>query len=104
MIIINWIYLVLSTIGIIYLIYSILCRNRVTLYNRSDKIVIIKSIEFLKLQLYFSIVNSLFLIIYGIVLTIYNVNHIYFLLAPLIFHFINYLLRIVSKKKKYINY
>jgi hypothetical protein len=91
--------------GVYLLIYSVLCRNKVTPINRSGKMVIFKLKEFLKLQLYFSIIDSLLLVIYGIIVTIYNVHDLYPTICfLLLFFFIYYLLKIVSKRKGYINY
>jgi hypothetical protein len=98
----NWLGFGLVMIGIYYLIYCVSCKNRVTFRNRSYKDNIIKLPEYLKLQLMFSIINSLYLILFGVVLLIYNVNNIFFVLSPLIFDFINYLLKVVSKRKGYI--
>lgn len=95
-------------IGIFNIIYSVLCRDKVTYYSKSytrrSKMVLIKSSEFLTLQLKFSMINSIYLILYGVVITIFNLNNAFVLAGILPFHLINLLLILVSKKKGYITY
>lgn len=91
-------------IGVIYLIYSILCRDRLTYFSRKSKMILIKLNEFLKLQLKFSILNSIYFIIYGLLITIFNLNNIFIIVGLLGFHFINFLLIGEGKKKGYIDY
>lgn len=92
--------IVISMIGVIYLSYSFLCRNKVTFYSKSSRMIILNQERFLQLQLYFSIVNSIFLIIIGLVLTILNLGMGYTFASIGIFHIINYLFKIVAKKQK----
>ena len=96
--------IMISIIGVIYLSYSLLCRNKVTFYNQSSRMIILNQEKFLQLQLYFSIINSIFLIIIGLVLTIFNLGIVYTFASIGIFHIINVLLRIVAKNKSYIQF
>jgi len=96
--------LIIVILGIIYLIYSILFRKQVTFYNKNDKMVINNMDSYLKLQLCFSIIASLYFIIIGIITAITNINISYVVLSVLIFHLINYFFKIISKKRGYINY
>lgn len=96
--------IIISIIGVIYLAYSFSCRNKVTIYNQSSRMTVLNQEGFLQLQLYFSIVNSIFLIIIGIVITILNLEMIYMIASIGIFHIINDLLRRVAKGKKYIQF
>ncbi|MCM1990729.1 hypothetical protein [Oceanirhabdus seepicola] len=98
----NWEGLVLVIIGVIYLSYSILYRNKVTIYNRKENMIVIKKESFLRLQLYFSIINSAYLIILGLIVTFCNIDTMYVLLLILIFHSINSLLKVISKRKGFI--
>ncbi|GAA0180858.1 hypothetical protein SH2C18_34780 [Clostridium sediminicola] len=99
-------------LGIIYLIYSILFRNKITYYNRSFKIIENKEKDYFRLQLYFSILNSSWLLIVGLLTLILFYSEINFiislilpcLVAPLNFHIINYIFKIISKHKGYIEY
>ena len=100
----DWICLIISAIGLGYLVYSILCRNRVTYYNRREGMQLIKPREFYKLQLHFAIANSVFLIVCGIIFTIAILDYVYLFICVLIFHLINFLFRVVSKNKGYVNY
>lgn len=104
----NWINMFPTLVGVVYLIYSVLCRDKVTYYSRryhkKSEMTLIKPSEFLKLQLNFSIFNSIYLIIYGILITIFNLNNVFIIAGFLSFDFINFLLIIKSKKNGYINY
>jgi len=104
----NWIGIVPILMGVIYLIYSVLCRDKVTYYNRRFsrryKMTIIKLSEFLRLQLIFSILISMFNIILGILIIIFNLNNIFILVAPIILSLINFLLVGESKTKGYVDY
>ena len=104
----NWIGIVPILMGVIYLIYSVLCRDKVTYYNRrfsrKHKMTIIKLSEFLRLQLIFSILISMFNIILGILIIIFNLNNIFILVAPIILSLINFLLVGESKMKGYVYY
>ena len=95
-------------LGVVYLIYCILCRDKVTYfmreYSRKSDMTVIKSSEFFRLQLKFSISNSLYLIIYGMLLYIFNLNKVFFIVGFLPFPFINLLLIIKSKTKGYVDY
>ena len=104
----NWIGIVPILMGVIYLIYSVLCRYKVTYYNRRFsrryKMTIIKLSEFLRLQLIFSILISIFNIILGILIIIFNLNNKFILVAPIILSLINFLLVGESKTKGYVDY
>ena len=104
----NWINIFPTLVGVVYLIYSVLCRDKVTYYSRvyrkKSEMTLIKPSEFFKLQLYFSIFSSIYLIIYGILITIFNLNNVFVLPGILLFDFINFLLIIKSKNKGYIDY
>ncbi len=95
-------------LGVVYLIDSILFRDSVTYfsreYSRTSKMTVIKSNEFFRLQLKFSIFNSLYLIIYGILLYIFNLNKAFFIVGFLPFPFIHLLLIMKSKTKGYVDY
>lgn len=94
----------LCIFGVIYLIYSLLFRNKVTVYNKRSGMVIVNKEKFLKIQLYFSIINSVVMITIGAVVTVLNVVNTNIVLIPLLFHLINYLLIFIAKKKGYIQY
>ena len=104
----RWINIFPTLVGVVYLIYSVLYRDKVTFYSRryrkTSEMSLIKRSEFLKLQLYFSIFSSIFLIIYGILITAFNLNSVFVVPGFLIFDFINFLLIIKSKKNGYIDY
>lgn len=91
-------------LGLIYLVYSFLSKDKVTFYNRNDRMVVLNEERFLKLQLYFSIVNSMLMIILGLIITMFNLGFTYAIASVLLFYTINYLLRTVAKSKKYIHF
>ena len=92
-------------IGIIYLIYSILFRNKVTLWHKNNNMIILNEKGYFKLQLYFSMISFLLFLLTGIlVITITNINTSYIILSVVIFHIINCLFKIQSKKLEYISY
>ncbi|MCB2292682.1 hypothetical protein LGK95_03910 [Clostridium algoriphilum] len=95
-------------LGVVYLIYCILCRDKVTYfireYSRTSEMTVIRPREFFRLQLKFSIFNSLYLIIYGISLYIFNLDKVFFIVGFLPFPFINLLLIMKSKTKGYVDY
>lgn len=85
-----------------FLIESIIFKNKVNIYNRSDKFIIVNKQEFLKLQLNISILNSMCMSIFGIIVIIYNLPYSYIVAYPFLFHFINYMIRPISRSKQYI--
>ena len=91
-------------LGVIYLVYSFLSKDKVTIYNRNDRMIVLNEERFLKLQLYFSIVNSILMIIIGLIITIVNLGLTYILASVILFHTINYLLRTVAESKRYIQF
>ncbi|MCY6372601.1 hypothetical protein [Clostridium ganghwense] len=100
----NWLGLCPIIIGLIYLMYSILSRNKVIWYYRSERMIVIKEKSFFKLQLYFSIANSIYMIALGVIIIIYNLENVYVVGSPIPFHFLNYLFKIVSKMTAYAKY
>lgn len=97
--------------GIVYLIYSVLCRNKVTYFSRgfyrTSEMKVIKLDEFLGLQLKVAIFNSIYLIIYGILMVRFNLNDlnpVFFILGYIGFQLINFLLIIRSRNMGYIDY
>ncbi len=46
---------VLIILGLVFLFYAVICRNKISVYNKSYKFRIVNEKKFLKLQLIFSI-------------------------------------------------
>jgi len=88
--------------GVIYLIYSIIFRNKVTLYFRGVEIHEEEEEKYLKLQLYISVFNSLMAIGMGIIIIMCNINPMYLIAIPLIFHCINYGMKLIARLNGYI--
>ena len=93
----------LIAIGIIFLIYSVIYKNEIMI-NKSDKLIIVNKQKLLTLQLYCSIFNSVCMIIWGIIIIIYNLPSIYVVAYGLIFTFINYIIIPIGRIKQYIKY
>lgn len=92
----------LIVLGIIFLIYSIMSKNKVNIYNRHNNLIIINKHKFLKLQLYFSIFTSVCVIAWGLIIGLYNLPNIYILLSPLLFPVMNSIIYPISRIKGYI--
>ncbi|MBE6086480.1 MAG: hypothetical protein E7206_00200 [Clostridium beijerinckii] len=104
----NWLGILPILIGVIYLIYSVCHRDKITYYNkrfaRKTAMTIIKPREFFRMQLKFAILNSMYLAVAGIVIITFNISNIFVILSIGGFHFINLILVIQSKMKGYTYY
>jgi hypothetical protein len=100
----NFLGLVPIFIGVVYLIYSVLCKNKPNYYSRRSKIKVVKSDEFLTLQFNFAIINTIYLIVYGFLIIVLNLDNIFVVLGLTGFYAINFLLLLQGKKKGYIDY
>lgn len=96
--------IVLIIFGIGFLIYSIVSRNKLNIYNRSDKFTVINEKGILKLQLYISIINSFLLIFFGAIVILYELQNPILVGYPLVFHLINYIVILLSRHRDYIEY
>jgi O-antigen/teichoic acid export membrane protein len=99
----NIIGLTVIATAIIFLIYSIIRKNKVRV-KFSDRFIIINEQKFLRLQLYCSILNSTCMIIFGIIIIADYIPSLYIISYPLLFHFINYLIIPIGRNKQYIRY
>ncbi|GAA0730213.1 hypothetical protein GCM10008905_31230 [Clostridium malenominatum] len=91
--------------GVLFLIYSISCKNKINYYNKyydNFTFVIVNKEKFLKLQFYISIFNSVCMIIFGIIVIICDLHYIYVTSYPILFHSINYMIKPIGKSKKYL--
>lgn len=96
--------ILISVVGVIYLFYSILFRNTITVYHKRDDMVVLSKEKYLKSQLNFAIGNSIFMIIVGIIAIRLDLSYTYAFLSSSLFHLINYLSRLFARKKRYIQY
>lgn len=94
--------------GVFHFVYSVLFRKHTAYYTKPYKkrseMKVIKLNEFLKLQFFSALFNALFLVTYGVVMIRFQLNNVFFFPGLLLFHFINFILIVVSKKKGYIDY
>lgn len=104
----NWVGVLSVLTGVIYLIYSVLVRDKVNYKNRrfsrKNEMTIIKLNEFLKLQLNFSILSSIFCIISGILIMIFNLNDLFIIVVPIVFGLMDFLIVVKSKMNGYVYY
>ncbi|MGV8984035.1 hypothetical protein [Clostridium sp.] len=100
----NTLGLAIAVVGLGFLIESIIFKNKVNIYNRSDKFIIVNKEGFLKLQLYISILNSMCMSVFGIIVIIYDLPNSYVVAYPILFQLINYMIRPISRSKQYIEY
>ncbi len=92
----------LILLGVAYLIYSIIYRETITIYFKNIKLKEDKKREYYKLQLCFSIINSLIVMAVGIFITIKDARLAYIAVFPLLVHLINYIMKLVGKDKGYL--
>jgi hypothetical protein len=96
--------ILICILGLVYLIYSFLFRNNVTVYNKTKVKVLLNKEKYLKLQFYFALINSIVMIIIGVITTMLNVITSAIVLVPMLFHLINYVFIFSVRKKGYIQY
>lgn len=100
----NWNGLMLVVLGLFDLIYFVMARNKDTLRNKNNKLIIINKEKFLKLQQYFTIINSIYLLIFGLIITLFSLADLYIGVVIILFLCDRYLLKIISIKKGYISF
>ncbi len=98
----NWLGIFAILFGIFYFIYSIKFRNKPTLYFKDIEIIKGKEAKYFKLQLYFSILISLIFIVIGIIVLKNDLDSIYLVITPLILHLINFVIKMISRIKGYV--
>lgn len=98
----NWLPILTITFGIFYLIYSIMFRDKPTIYFKNLKIIKGKEDKYLKLQMYFSIFNSFIFITIGIIVAKNDLHYFYIMLTFLIFHLVNISIQEISKTRGYV--
>lgn len=94
----------LAIIGLLYLMYSIIFRKKTTFYFKNIKVLKDKKTKYLKLQLYFAILNSLILIVIGSIIIIHNLKSPLVFLVPILFHIVNIIMKKLSNRKGYIEF
>lgn len=94
--------------GIVYLSYSVFRRDAVTYfvnkYSKSSCLIVVKQAQFLNLQLKYSVLNSLYLMLFGVMLGAYSLNEVFFIAGALPFHLINLVMVMRSKTLGYADY
>ncbi len=105
---INVIYLVYVILAMIFFMYNIRCfitKKPIYFIKSKNKKIIILNDNFFKMQLMFSIINSVLLIIISIIFSVcfYKYILMYISIFISIFMLMNYLIKSISIKKEYID-
>lgn len=93
----------LIIIGIIYGIYANYCKHQINLYLKPHIAKLTNEKGYFRIQFWISVINSLFLVIAGVILIVKNLEVYYAFGSILIFHMINYSILLISRKLKYID-
>ena len=94
--------------GTIFMIYVLMCKNKIvylnksTLYSNTKTITILNSYKFFKYQFYAGIIASLLLILSGILIFYLNLPVPFIILTPTLVHISYYFFRVISIKKNII--
>jgi len=69
---------------------------------KNKDLVVLKRNEYFSLQLKFAFLNSFLMIVFALFVDMFQIDDFYVVLYPLVFHTINYCLKVVARKKEYI--
>ncbi len=102
------IYLLYVILAIIFFMYNIFCfiNKKPIIYIKSkNKKTVILNDDFFKMQLIFSIISSVLLIVNSVIFMMYFYKYIpmYISISLFIFILINYLIKSIAIKKEYID-
>ncbi len=92
----------LILISVIYCIYINSSKTNINIYLKGFIIDVKKKEKYFNLQFWIGMINSIFLMCAGVVIIRMHYGSIFAAGVVLIFHLINYLVIIISKKKGYI--
>lgn len=93
--------IILIVLGIIYIIYSVINKEKIFINNK-DNYIILDKIKFQKLQLFTNILSSVILIGFGVFKLIYEFNDYYILISAFIYILLNSLIAPIALKKNII--
>lgn len=93
--------IILIVLGIIYIIYSVINKEKIFINNK-DNYIILDKIKFQKLQLFTNILSSVILIGFGIFKIIYEFNDYYILISAFIYILLNSLIVPIALKNNII--
>lgn len=85
--------------GMGYLVYSLIFRNDITIYVASKTKYTIHDKRYVKIQLAVAIINSMLIIVSGLIIRMQQMCSPNILIIPLIFNLVNLGLFLISKKK-----
>lgn len=103
-----WLFGFIGGIGLLFIIYSIISRKRITLFTKYSfqDYKVVNEEDFLKVQLYTGIISGIvFLVTAGIGYLLFNCNiatYIIVYFGLFAFHLINYFFLLYSLEKGYI--
>lgn len=88
--------------GIFYLAYSLFSRNKKSVYFASVLINEDKELEYLNLQLAVSILNSVLLVVAGLIAFQQNFPSFYYTGIPVVVHLNNFIAKMIGFQKGYL--
>ncbi|GAB6109958.1 hypothetical protein JCM19376_39140 [Fusibacter bizertensis] len=93
---------ILVVFGFLYGLYSYYCKHRINIYLKFSIEKILNEKEYFKIQFLISILNSLFLVLAGLLIQLLHLGSIYIFATIMIFHTNHSVILFVSYNKKYI--
>jgi len=97
-----WVKLFPFIVGIIYMIYGFVYKEKVIIYNKIHDITLLNSKKFFQLQFYTSLIIFSLLILQGIVMIYFDLTIAYLIISPITVVFSNYILRTICISKNII--
>lgn len=88
--------------GVLLMIYSIISKDKVNIYNNRKVKNVIDEKGFLKLQFCGTFLNGILVIVLGCIIVYYDITSFYIVLIPLTTSVISYFTRLTGKNKNYI--
>lgn len=88
--------------GVLYLIYVYVKRCEITFYFKRKYSKIIDDRAYGQLQLSVSLLNGVYLILFGMAIRIFGFNTVLFLAGLIPFHLMNAMLVLLAKQKGYV--
>lgn len=97
-----WVKLFPFIVGIIYMIYGFIYKEKIIIYNKIHNITLLNSKKFFQLQFYTSLIIFSLLILQGMLIIYFDLTIAYLIISPIIVVFSNYILRTICISKNII--
>lgn len=98
----NWFGLFYIVFGGIYLIYSVINKEKVTYYFKKKYLLVVNKQEYFRWQLRASILNVGYLLFFGILIMIFQFSNVVLIAGLIPFHLINMAAVVIGEKRGYI--